>query len=125
MVEEIAAVVTQAAPPPPPPVAIQMPKDISADETVVIPPAMQDLQTQIDIMAAQIKQLNKKIISMDQSLEGALKHAPANANLPPMMEMPTNPQDFTQKLMKLAEHVIVLEKDMAKLKKHENTPMPL
>lgn len=33
-------------------------------------------------------------------------------------EFPVDANEFTQKLLKLAQHVMVLEKDMAKLKSH-------
>jgi len=99
------------SPPPPPP-----PPTPLSDKTVVIPPHMADLQAQIEIAFSQIKHLSVKTNDMEQHMDLLEQHKGVQLETNELKEPPMNPADFVQKLLKLAEHVIVLEKEMARLK---------
>ena len=86
-------------------------------------PNYAELQSQIDIAITHIKNLNSKVMEMDQHMELIERHHQVQLEPSQLKEMPMDPADFTQKLLKLAEHVIVLEKEVARLKGNsQNAP---
>ncbi|MFN0116810.1 MAG: hypothetical protein ACKVQC_00765 [Elusimicrobiota bacterium] len=68
-------------------------KESFQDKTIVMPPGMGEIHSQIEIAFNQIKSLNKRLAAVEEDIE-----------------------DRNQKQIKLAEHVIVLEKEMAQAK---------
>lgn len=71
-----------------------------AEKTVVLPAGVADIQAQLEIALTQIRTLNKKIYDLESRVSGG----------------PNAGGDFAAKLQTLAEHVIVLEKEMARMK---------
>jgi hypothetical protein len=121
-VEKVVLVEPPPAPPspPPPPVVPVQSKPISPqenfmDKTVVMPAGMGEIQGQLEIAFTQLKSLNKRIYELEVALSEVAQPAATPLELNNLKEPPMNPADFTQKLLKLAEHVIVLEKNMSKL----------
>jgi len=82
---------------------------------------LNDLQGQVDIAINQIKDLNIKIGELEGGLEMVAKHAGTQMQPNQLKEMPTNPAEITQKLLKLAEHIIVLEKEVSHLRAAEKS----
>lgn len=87
-----------------------------AEKTVVMPAGMGEMQGQMEIAFSQIKNLNRKVYQLETELESVSRIAATKLDVNELKEAPMNPGDFTQKLLKLAEHVIVLEKEVARLK---------
>jgi len=113
----------QPEPPPPPK---SSPKSEKMEEkTVVIPPIINDLQSQIEIAYSQIKNLNHKMSDLDQQVELLERHQNVKLETNELKEPPTDPADFTQKLLKLAEHVIMLEKEVSRLRSASKSSQPL
>jgi hypothetical protein len=77
---------------------------------------MGEIQGQMEIAFSQIKNLNKKVAQLEAELESVARHTTANLDPNQLKEPPINAADFAQKLLKLAEHVIALEKEMARIK---------
>jgi hypothetical protein len=88
----------------------------NADKTVVMPAGMSDVQAQLEIIFSQIKTMNKKLYEIESGLQSVSKQTATSLDANHDSEPPMNPSDFTQKLLKLAEHVIVLEKEVTRLK---------
>lgn len=98
--------------------AIASPKEpVDMDKTVVISPGESELQAQVDIVFSQIKNLNKKVYEMESKLDSAPSAAGGGE--------PANMADINQKLQTLAEHVIALEKEVARLKNPKPPIMPV
>lgn len=108
----------------------------NAEKTVVIPPAFVEIQGQIEIAISQIRNLGRKMSELEQQIDQIQRHQSVRLEGNELTEGPANPKDFAQKLLKLAEHVIVLEKEVARLKggaapratetpRQPNPPMPL
>lgn len=99
------------------------PKNQSMEETVVLPPYIAETQAQIEICITQIKQLNKKVIHLEEIAEELYTKAQnqSSAQTSTVVDNPSTAitGDFSQKLLKLAEHVIVLEKEVARLRQAE------
>ena len=104
---------------PPPSRRIQV---IDPEKTVVMPSGLGEVQGQLEIAFSQIKTLNKKVAQLESELETVSKTAAAKLEKNDLSQAPTDPADFTQKLLKLAEHVIVLEKEVARMK---SAPAPV
>jgi hypothetical protein len=109
------------------------PEDMPAtDKTMVMPEGMGEVQGQLEIAFSQIKTLSKKVSQMESELDSVARNIIGKLDRNELKEPPMNPADFTQKLLKLAEHVIVLEKEVARLKnggkkdlaEEEGTPTP-
>jgi len=103
-------------PPSPPKESPKASPMANADKTVVIPPAINDLQAQIEIAFSQIKNLNIKTNDIEQLMDLMARQKEVQLEPNQLKELPMDPADFTKKLLKLAEHVIVLEKEMARLR---------
>ena len=106
----------QPAPPVAPPEAQAPPPPVDSEKTVVIPPHFAEIQAQIEIAITQIRNLNNKINDIEQSVDLLQKHSSVQLESDPLKQGPANPEDFQKKLLKLAEHVIVLEKEVNRLK---------
>jgi len=108
----------QPAPPvsPPEKPAPATPAPPDQEKTVVIPPQFADIQAQIEIAITQIRNMNKKIDDIEQSVDLLQKHGSIQLESDPLIQGPTKPEEFQKKLLKLAEHVIVLEKEVNRLK---------
>ncbi len=94
----------------------------ASERTVVMPAGMGEVQGQLEIAFTQIKTLNKKIAQLESELETLSRNAATKLETNELKEVPMNPADFTQKLLKLAEHVIVLEKEVARMKTGSKSP---
>jgi hypothetical protein len=86
------------------------------DKTTIMPSGMGEVQGQLEIAFSQIKTLNKKILQIESELDSVARSVTGRLDRNELQEVPMNPSDFTQKLLKLAEHVIVLEKEVERLK---------
>lgn len=96
------------------------------ERTVVMPRGVAEIQGQMEIAFSQIKSLNKKFNELESLLESLARQNASRLEPNELKEPPLNPADFTQKLLKLAEHVIMLEKEMSRLKIESKPPvMPL
>ena len=109
--------------PPPPPVEPAIPEPPrpsaqlpDADKTVVLPAGVSDLQAQVDIALSQLRSLSRKVGELEENLETVSRHAAARLDTGEMNEPPKNAEDFARKLLILAEHVLVLEKEMVRLR---------
>jgi hypothetical protein len=102
--------------PEPVPVKKESMMPVGADKTIILPPGVSELQAQLEIALSQIKNLNKKVYELESSVEIVQKHADVKLNPDELKEPPMNAGEFTQKLLKVVEHVLVLEKEVAKLK---------
>lgn len=111
-------VAERTAPPPPAPAAPAPEPTASEamDRTVVMPQGLAEVQGQLEIAFSQIKMLNKRIHTLETELESVSRQSVTRLEPNQLKEAPMNPADFTQKLLKLAEHVIVLEKEVARMK---------
>jgi hypothetical protein len=114
----------------PPPVP--MPADNGAvehdqEKTVVMQAAETEMQLQLDIIVSQLKNINQKVGELEERLENVPDLTNTPQDIAVLKEPPVNPEDYTKKLLKLAEHVIVLEKEVARLKSGAAKPpvMPL
>lgn len=103
-------------PPPTPSPVIPPARSLASEQTVVMPSGVGEIQGQIEIAFSQIKTLSKKVAQMESELESVARNSSARLERNELKEIPMNPADFTQKLLKLAEHVIVLEKEVERLK---------
>ncbi len=113
--------VVEDHPLPTPPISPSVKKEDRSDKTMVIAPGEAAIQGQLDIVITQIKNLNKKVSDLEDSFENT-SNATKKAEAGELKEMPRDMGDFAQKLLKLAEHVIILEKEMARLKGKEPGP---
>jgi hypothetical protein len=86
------------------------------DKTAIVLPDTGEIQGQLEIAFTQIKTLSKKVSQMESELDSVARAIMAKLDKNELKEIPMNPADFTQKLLKLAEHVIVLEKEVDRLK---------
>ncbi len=91
-------------------------QNIDTDKTVVMASGVGEVQGQLEIAFSQIKSMNKKISQLESDLETLSRNAATKLEPNELKEAPMNPADFTAKLLKLAEHVIVLEKEVSRLK---------
>lgn len=105
----------------PNPPSAQKPMSPMSDKTMVITQAEADLQAQIDIVIAQLKNLNKKMGDMEDKIDAMEKHAEVRIEPNELKDPPANAADYMQKLLKLAEHVIVLEKEVGRLRSRETS----
>jgi hypothetical protein len=96
----------------------------ASDQTMVMPPGVADLQAQFEIAISQIKQLNKKVFELERQLETLSTRADVSLEPNELKEPPADPADYTKKLLKVVEHVIVLEKEMAKLRSEKEPSGP-
>lgn len=119
---------TPAAAEPPPSIIPEPPapiKERAEEKTVVMPSGMGEIQGQMEIAFSQIKNLNKKIYEMEALVESLARQNASKLDVNEIKEPPTNAAEFAQKLLKLAEHVIVLEKEMARLKSSSDVKPPV
>ncbi len=92
------------------------------EQTMMMPPGVADLQAQFEIAITQIKHLNRKVNELEQHIEILEQHSNVKLETNELKNPPMDPTEFTNKLMKLVEHVLVLEKEMARLKGSGNAP---
>lgn len=90
------------------------------EKTIVMPAGMAEIQGQLEIAFSQIKHLNKKVFDLEKALASG-NPAPVSA---PSGEPSSNVPELAQKLLKLAEHVIVLEKNLNKLMANKSSMVP-
>ena len=90
--------------------------EMPMDKTIIMPAGMGEVQGQLEIAFSQIKMLNKKVSQMESELDSVARNVTSKLERNELKELPMNPADFTQKLLKLAEHVIVLEKEVERMK---------
>lgn len=95
----------------PPPVPVE-----NGDKTVVMQASETETQIQLDIIVSQLKNLNRKVSEMEEKLENVPEITNTTEEIAALKELPVNAEDFAKKLLKLAEHVIFLEKEVARLK---------
>jgi len=108
---------TETPPPGPPERQVPTaPPPVDLEKTVMIPPQFAEIQAQIEIALTQIRNMNKKIDDIEQSVDLLQKHGSIQLESDPLIQGPTKPEEFQKKLLKLAEHVIVLEKEVNRLK---------
>jgi hypothetical protein len=94
------------------------------DKTVVIQPQEADMQMQLDIIVSQLKNLNRKVSELEEKVENPAGGTPSvDENL--LKEPPANAEDYSKKLLTLAEHVIMLEKEVTRLKGSKPPIMPI
>ncbi len=86
------------------------------EKTVVMHAAETDLQLQLDIIVSQLKNLNQKMSELEDRIESIPDANNTSQDIAALKEAPVNPEDYTKKLLKLAEHVIMLEKEVARMK---------
>ena len=86
---------------------------MEAEKTVVMPAGMGEIQGQLEIAFSQIKNLNRKMVEMEALLDSLARQNANKLELNELKEPPMNPADFTQKLLKLAEHVIIIDQENA------------
>jgi len=103
----------EAAPPAP---EIEQTSAPMEKERPPMPTISGEVEGQVEIVFSQIKTLSRKVAQLESEMETVSRTASAKLEANELKEVPMNPADFTQKLLKLAEHVIVLEKDVARLK---------
>jgi hypothetical protein len=96
----------------------------SADETIIMPPGVADLQAQFEIAINQIKQLNKKVFELERQIETLGSRSESKLEVNELREPPMDANDFTKKLLKVVEHVIVLEKEVARLRQPSEEANP-
>ncbi len=99
----------------------ETPAPLVTDQRIPLPSISGEMQGQIEIVFSQIKTLSKKVAQLESEMETVSRTASAKLETNELKEVPMNPADFTQKLLKLAEHVIILEKDVARLKGEKNS----
>ena len=98
---------------PPPPPHLER----AEDKTVVIQPGISEFQGQLEFVFNQLKTLNRTVSQLEDRVESiGNSPAPGAIDINQLKTPPMNPGEFTQKLLKLAEHVIQLEKEVARLK---------
>ncbi len=90
--------------------------DDAEEKTMIMPAGTGEVQGQLEIAFSQIKTLSKKVSQMESELDSVARNIIGKLDKNELKELPMNPADFTQKLLKLAEHVIVLEKEVERLK---------
>jgi hypothetical protein len=88
----------------------------ASDRTIVMPSGMADLHAQMELIFTQVKQLNKRSAEFETSLEDLTRKLLEKYEPNTLKEPVADQKDLMQKLLKIAEHVIALEKDVAKLK---------
>jgi hypothetical protein len=98
---------------PPPPTS---PSEKALEKTMVMSANDKDMQEQFELAIDQIKSINTKIGELEDEIQNLKSKVSARMEPDELREAPMSPQDFTQKLLKLAEHVIILEKQMARFK---------
>jgi|GEM_PF-4162332 len=76
----------------------------------------QNVSSQLEILFSHLKSLTHRLEEMEQQIELLNRHKTAMLSPNKLKEPPMDPADFTNKLLKLAEHIIVMEKELAKLK---------
>lgn len=124
--------VREAAPPPPetvqppapetssPPLAKESAPAVKSNDaferTVVLPPGVAELQAQMEIAFSQIKNLNKQVHGLEAEIESLMRQQNTKLESHPLKEPPMNAEEFSKKLIAVAEHVVALEKEMARLK---------
>lgn len=86
------------------------------DKTVVMPPFVSDLQAAMEIAIGQVKQLNRKVSDLEEEIERLKKNRQTDLQPNELKEPPMDAADFTKKLLKVVEHVIVLEKEVSNLR---------
>jgi hypothetical protein len=86
------------------------------DKTVVMQTTETETQMQLDIIVSQLKNLNRKVSELEDKLENIPDMTNISQETATLKEAPANIEDYTKKLLKLAEHVIILEKEVARLK---------
>ncbi len=90
------------------------PEPMDMDKTIVMPAGMAEIQGQLEIAFSQIKHLNKKVFELEKAIPvGGVTNGESASSIG--NEQPGNISDLAQKLLKLAEHVILLEKNVNKL----------
>ncbi len=90
-----------------------------AEKTIVLPPGTGEVQGQLEIALTQIRTLNKKIYDLETTVSTLVRSAGAAGGT-----LAGASPDVSAKLQTLAEHVILLEKDVAKLKTNGPTAAP-
>ncbi len=90
-----------------------------SEETMIMAPGVSDLQAQFEIAITQIKQLNKKVYELERQIETISSHAAVKLEPNELKEPPMDAADFSKKLLKVVEHVIMLEKEVVKLRDKE------
>jgi len=103
-----------ASPPPAPPA----PAAVNPDATMVLPAGVAELQAQLEIALTQIRTLNKKIFDLESAVSALVRSGPASGTASGLTP------DVASKLQTIAEHVIVLEKEVARLKSVPDVPGP-
>jgi TolA-binding protein len=88
----------------------------ASDRTMVMPPYVSDLQAAVEISINQIKQLNKKVAHLEGLVEKMEQSQQIKSDFHELKEPPMDAGDFTKKMLKVVEHVIVLEKEVAQLR---------
>jgi len=102
------------APPTPQPAPPDTPRPSSTG--LVTPKDIADVQGQIEVAISQLKFLNQKVSEIEGQMDTLERHASVRLESSELKEPPANAGDFSVKLLKLAEHVIVLEKEVTRLK---------
>jgi hypothetical protein len=88
----------------------------AAERTVVMAPGTAEMQAQLEIALTQIRSLNQRLNQAEEALERQ-KGAPAQSVDESVLRgMPKNNEELVKKILTLAEHVIVLEREVAALK---------
>jgi hypothetical protein len=93
---------------------------LDMEKTIVMPAGMAEIQGQLEIAFSQIKHLNKKVYELEKALPSAGSTTSATSTA----DTPSNVPELAQKLLKLAEHVIVLEKNLNKLMANKSPLVP-
>lgn len=101
------------------------PAEPASDKTVVMNVQDTEIQIQLDIIVSQLKNLNQKIGELEDRVENMPDATNTPHDIAMLKEPPVNPEDFTRKLLKLAEHVIVLEKEVARMKTSHGAKPPV
>ena len=94
----------------------------AAERTVVMTPGVAEIQGQLEIAFSQLKTMNRKLQTLETEMESLSRKAALRLEPNELREPPTNPADFSQKLLKLAEHVIILEKEVARMRGTGSAP---
>ncbi len=110
-------------PQPSPALARSRRMDERADLTMVMAPGVSDLQAQFEIAITQIKQLNKKVYELEKQVDTFATRSEAKLEPHELKEPPMDAGDFTKKLLKVVEHVIILEKEVNLLKAKDSSQL--
>jgi len=107
-------------PEPAPPETINEPA-IDREKTVVISPEESEVRAGLDLALTSVSSLSRKMGDLEEKMKALERVMEFKLEPNELKELPSNPAEFGTKLLKLAEHVIILEREVAFFKKKKTS----